>query len=216
MQSDLSISTKVSVYNSCVLATLLYGCETWTLYSRHLKQLERFHQQCLRRVLMIGWKSFVPDTEILKKARMQSIESTILKYRLRWLGHVVRLQDSRLPKQLLYGELLGSRPPCKPRKRFKDGIKDALKIAKISLDTWEQLAQDRLQWRHLVSATVAEYERRRMLHCAAKRAARKGQPTTQANSYCFHICCRVCASKAGLASHGKRHANRERDFEFRI
>jgi Reverse transcriptase (RNA-dependent DNA polymerase) len=216
LQSDLSISTKVSVYNSCVLATLLYGCETWTLYSRHLKQLERFHQQCLRRVLMIGWKSFVPDTEILKKAGIQSIESTILKYRLRWLGHVVRLQDSRLPKQLLYGELLGSRPPFKPRKRFKDGIKDALKKAKISLDTWEQLAQDRLQWRHLVSATVAEYERSRMLHCAAKRAARKGQPTTQANSYCCHICGRVCASKAGLASHGKRHANRERDFEYRI
>ena len=49
----ISICTKVKVYNACVLTVLLYASETWTTYTRHLKQLERFYQQCLRKILGI-------------------------------------------------------------------------------------------------------------------------------------------------------------------
>jgi len=34
---NLSISTKVAVYNAMCVSVLLFGCETWTLYRRHLK-----------------------------------------------------------------------------------------------------------------------------------------------------------------------------------
>ena len=37
------LKTKISVYKSCVLTTLLYSSETWTTYRRRLKWLERFH-----------------------------------------------------------------------------------------------------------------------------------------------------------------------------
>ena len=33
--------TKYKVYKAVVLTSLLYGCETWTLYRKHIKQLER-------------------------------------------------------------------------------------------------------------------------------------------------------------------------------
>ena len=46
-QRGLKKSTKPEVYNACVLTCLLYSCETWVVYRRHLKQLERFHQRCL-------------------------------------------------------------------------------------------------------------------------------------------------------------------------
>ena len=39
----ISHRTKVKVYRAVVLATLLYGCETWTIYRRHEKQLHQFH-----------------------------------------------------------------------------------------------------------------------------------------------------------------------------
>ena len=45
------VCTKLEVYNACVLTCLLYSCETWVVYRRHLKQLERFHQRCLRSIL---------------------------------------------------------------------------------------------------------------------------------------------------------------------
>ena len=44
-------SAKLKVYRSVVLTSLLYGGEAWTLYRRHLKQLERFHMRSLRTIL---------------------------------------------------------------------------------------------------------------------------------------------------------------------
>jgi hypothetical protein len=42
-QHNIRLTTKVKLYKAIVLTGLLYGCETWTLYRRHLKQLEQFH-----------------------------------------------------------------------------------------------------------------------------------------------------------------------------
>ena len=38
----ITIKTKIKVYKAAVLTTLLYGCETWTVYKRHAK-LKHFH-----------------------------------------------------------------------------------------------------------------------------------------------------------------------------
>ena len=131
-QRELKKSTKLEVYNACVLTCHLYSCETWVVYRRHLQQLERFHQRCLRSILGIHWTTHTPDTEVLEKANTISIEAHIHRHRLRWVGHVIRLDDDRIPKQLLYGELsVGSRPQHKPKKRFKDCVKDSLALCKI-------------------------------------------------------------------------------------
>ena len=61
-----------------------------------------------------------------------------MKNQLRWAGHVVRMVDERIPKQLFYGELMtGKRQPHKPKKRFKDCIKNNLKAFKIPVENWE-------------------------------------------------------------------------------
>ena len=68
----------------------------------------------------------------------------IHRHRLRWVGHVIWLDNDRIPKQLLYGELsVGSRPQHKPKKRFKDCVKDSLALCKIDDTNWEMSACDR-------------------------------------------------------------------------
>ena len=49
----ITTNTKLSVYEACVLTVLLYGSETWTIYRHHVNLLERFHQNCIRRILNI-------------------------------------------------------------------------------------------------------------------------------------------------------------------
>lgn len=51
----LSLTTQLKVYGAVVLTTLLYASETWTVYSRHTKQLKHFHLSCLCRLLLIRW-----------------------------------------------------------------------------------------------------------------------------------------------------------------
>eukprot|EP00794_Sanderia_malayensis_P008297 gene8297-9180_t len=65
---DLKTETKIVIYIACVLSVLLYAAEGWNAMRRHVKLLERFHQQCLRRILNVKWQTFTPDTKILELA----------------------------------------------------------------------------------------------------------------------------------------------------
>ena len=111
--------TKISVYRAVVLTTLLYGSECWVTYQHHLRLLERFHQRCLRTILGIHWSDFVTNVEVLEKAEIPSIEAMLLRSQLRWAGHVHRMEDHRLPKITLYGELAsGQRNRGAPKKEI--------------------------------------------------------------------------------------------------
>ncbi|XP_061749311.1 SLAM family member 5-like isoform X6 [Nerophis ophidion] len=72
-RKGLSPRTKLKVYRAVVLPALLYACETWTVYSRHAKQLNPFYMRSLRRLLNIRWQDKIPDTEVLHGAEMESI-----------------------------------------------------------------------------------------------------------------------------------------------
>ena len=43
-EHGVSLKTKVEVYRAVVLTTLLFGSECWTLYRKHIKQLEQFQK----------------------------------------------------------------------------------------------------------------------------------------------------------------------------
>ena len=140
---------KLNVNKAVVLPTLLYACETWTVYQRHAKKLNHFHLSCLRKLLKIRWQDKIPDTEVLKKAKMQSLQTLLKLAQLRWTGHVTRMPNERLPKKVLYGELQeGKRSQGGQKKRYKDTLKASLKDFNIPTESWEQAAQDRTYTRN--------------------------------------------------------------------
>ena len=103
--TNLTTNTKIAVYNACVLSTLLYGSETWTAYARQERRLNSFHLRSLRRILGISWQDRVPNNDVLERTGIPSMFTMPSQRRLRWLGHILRMQDGRLPKDVLYGEL---------------------------------------------------------------------------------------------------------------
>ena len=141
------------VYKAVVLPTLLYGCETWTLYKEDLKKLERFHQRKLRVIMKIRWQDKVSNISVLNRGFSQSIEAIVALHRLRWAGHVNRMPEERLPKKVLYRELTeGRRRIGAPCKRYKDQLKSSLKVCNIDHNNWETDAADRVLWRKRVKA----------------------------------------------------------------
>ena len=107
-------------------------------------RLDQFLQRCLRRILGIKREDHVTNIEVLERTEMTAIQTILASKRLRWLGHVDRLPNHRLPKQILYGELCqGSRPLGCPLKRYKDTCKKDLQAFRISVNEWRELAQKR-------------------------------------------------------------------------
>ena len=47
-ERGVRLATKINVYGAVVLPTLLYGCEAWTPYRRHIRRLDQFHVRCLK------------------------------------------------------------------------------------------------------------------------------------------------------------------------
>ena len=146
-RSGIDFQTNLKVYTLVVLPTILYACETWTVYQRHAKRLNHFHTSCLRKLLKIKWQDRIPDTDILKRAGMQSIHSLLKLTHLRRTGHVTRMPDERLPKKILCGDLqVGKRSHGGRKKRYKDTLKASLKDFNLPTESWEQIAQDRTKW----------------------------------------------------------------------
>ena len=210
----ITLETKLKVYRAIILTTLLYGCETWTVYQRHARKLNYFHSRCLRKLLGIKWQDMVPDTEVFSRAGLPSIFTILMQSQLRWAGHVARMPDQRLPKKLLFGELeQGKRSAGGPKKRFKDTLKASLKAFNISHETWEQIAVDRSRWRAAVKQGAKSCEKSRTTTAEHRREARKNsayKSPLAANIPCPH-CPRKFQAQIGLISHLRTHRPRPQD-----
>ena len=156
--------------------------------------------------MSISWEDRIPNTEVLRRANMPGIEALIMKAQLRWVGHVVRMDDTRLPKMVFFSELAsGTRNAGGPLKRFKDCLKASLGACNIPLIGWETLATDRSAWRVAVYKGVLAFEEKRLQDLDQKRQARKEKRPDPTSTVTCPVCGRTCASAFGLRSHLRRH-----------
>lgn len=179
----------------------------------------------------------IPDTEILNRTSTISVEAQILKHRLRWTGHVMRMKDGRLPKLAFLSVLReGKRGVGRPLLRYKDQVKSSLADCKIEQKALEAQGAPNItdpeglreRWRKAVSEGVTYFETTRIETASRKRAIRKQrqaprctapasttttdqpQPTAQSTTLYIkcHICEKDCKGARGLAIHiTKSHSN---------
>ena len=170
----LTTKTKMAVYNACIVRTLLYGSEAWTTYSKQERKLNSFQLRSLHRILGISWRDKVPSTEVLDSAGLPTMYTLLRQRRMHWIGHVRRMEDGRIPKDVLYGELAaGKRPRGRPQLRYKDVCKRDMKALEIDPKSWEDIAADRSSWRCLLHKQLKEGEEKITNEAIEKRARRK-------------------------------------------
>ena len=172
---DIRLDTKISVYKAAVLTSLLYGCETWTLNKKQLVRLEKFHQTSLRRIAKIRWFHKVTNYEVLSRCNISTLQSMIDSSRLRWTGHVVRMNDDRIPKALLYGRLATGRPRRGNHNTYLNSVKSTLRACDINCTRLEDLASVKVPWRAAVNTGIAKSEGDRIKCLIDKRQKRKAK-----------------------------------------
>ena len=143
-QGKLSLSTKLRIYNSCIVSVLLYGSETWTLLSADTSRLQAFHMRCQRRILGVKWQDKIKNTIISDKTGLPHISDLISSRRVALFGHVARLGENtpaHCTLKLSIGARTGQPPSSswkRPRGRPRDTwLKPFLQSDTPILDRWE-------------------------------------------------------------------------------
>jgi hypothetical protein len=114
------------------------------------------------------------------------------------------------------------RPQSKPRKRYKDCLKETLKKTNIDIENWENCATDKTKWRSTVYNGIKAFEAERVSHAVLRRQARYMEdiepPADRGSKVCLtcSICNRICLSSAGLKSHLRSHESHQppTSYEF--
>ncbi|XP_072934955.1 uncharacterized protein [Epargyreus clarus] len=133
--------------------------------------------RCLRSILRVKWQDRIPNTEVLRRTKLSGMEAMLMNRQLRWCGHLVRMNDSRLPKAVFYSELKeGNRKSGGQFLRYRDVLKRHLNACNLRSDHWEDLVRQRQQWRNAVNKAIGSFEERRLKDLDDKRLAKKNQP----------------------------------------
>ena len=135
-----------------VLETTLYGCVTWSPRACQYDTLRRAHHTFLTRC--IGWRKHnhadhpISYLDTLIKTGSESIKATLRRRRILFAGFVVRMEDTRLPKCLMFGKFVGGAGCAGGQEREGMGcFLDDLRAFCINADQWRIAAQDKGEWR---------------------------------------------------------------------
>ena len=86
----------MQVIQSTRVIVVLYSSETWTMNKSTQRKLASFHTSCLRRILCFSYLERVTNEEVLARSRMSTLSAMIMIKRLKWFGHILRMNDDRL------------------------------------------------------------------------------------------------------------------------
>ena len=83
--------------------------------------------------------------EIDKLIEGADIVRFIKVQRIKWLGHIQRMDQARPTGKLLDLKPMETRPVGSPRQRWQEDVMEDLK--KVNVKNWKETAKDRRTWR---------------------------------------------------------------------
>ena len=93
----------------------------------------------------------VRNEEVRRRAGIESELASRADQRvLRWFGHVERMDEYRMARNVLMAEVSGGRVRGRPRLVWMDGVKVAIGNRGMTVEAARRSAKDRKEWRGLV------------------------------------------------------------------
>ena len=197
---NLPAHTMGRLFESTVMATMLYSAESRGFTKKEVKSMQIFVNRCVLGLLNVRQREMHDNrlafTNLWRKLRIPSVAVAIGVRQLRWLGHLARLPDTRLEKQVLWLWLEGRGPQSGRRKRMAGTIDvtrglwsrlaDMQQTLRLPSQGWERLWTDRaikdggVAWRKDIRAWQAAKEKAEDEDLWETRHAPGGRSETQA------------------------------------
>ena len=139
---------KIKIYTSVIRPVLMYSSETWALRRKEEQKLERTEMRMLRWMLGISLLERLENEDIRRGAGVRKITDLIAESRLRWYGHVVRMDEEENVKRAWLEPVRGRRSRGRQRIRWRDKVSSDLEKRGLVEDD----AYERNSWRRRIKA----------------------------------------------------------------
>ena len=153
----ISIQAKIRIFRASVLPVLLYGSELWSLTVAEEERLKTFYMRCLRTIIGVTIVDRMKNDVVLQLAGQPPLENILRRNRLRWFGHVNRMNNDQNSPMLTKKTLFASfkdvkRPPHGVKLRWRDKIMKDINVSNIK--NWRRETQDKDKWRKIINYGV--------------------------------------------------------------
>ena len=163
---NVSRNARLSVYNDVLVPTLMYGSEWWVWIKKHERRITAVEMRYLRGVFGYTRRDCVRNTLVYDECEIEkNAVRRVGVSQLRWFGHVERMSNDRLVKQVYVGEIEGERLRGRPRNKWIGMIDGLLRDRMIpsvrnrracmnrtmNVDEAKVVCQDRIVWRRLLA-----------------------------------------------------------------
>ena len=101
----------------------------------------------------------IENDVIRAKCKQVKVDVKLRYHRLRWLGHLVRMSDDRIPKRMLFSFVEGHRPRGRPRAKWADLLINDLQVIRdlkllVGRQQWYEQCNDKSRWRAMLQDYV--------------------------------------------------------------
>ena len=147
----VSRQAKVGMFQGIVAPAVLYGSECWALNVREKRRVDVLEMRCLRTITGVRWFDRVRNDRVREMCGVsRSFSERAEQSQLKWYGHLERMDEERLVKGIYRSEVEGRRARGRPRRRWKDGIREALSNRGLDIREGERRARERDRWNEVV------------------------------------------------------------------
>ena len=116
---SISLKVRGTLYKSYMTNALTYGAECWALKMEDERRLKTTEMRMLRMICGKTLKDKMNNDKICEMTGVVRLEEFLREKRLRWLGHVERMDEERGPVKATLLEIEGTKKGT-PKKRWKE------------------------------------------------------------------------------------------------
>jgi len=148
-RSRLATSTKLKLYNTCILPIFLYGSDCWAISQRDARRIDALDQRCLRMLLGIKWYQYVRNNNVWRLMKQPKLTAIMQSCQLTLFGHIMCMDDNADANRILLvpPPVEWRRQPGRPRVTWLSIIQQVLKQHHLTLPKAADLAQNCPLWR---------------------------------------------------------------------